>query len=95
VPCVGQKPTRRHNVHDALGNVTFAWVRDKITDGVDFEPKVLVSAPPGDPEWRYLDITPSMEYDTSKRFNLTASSSSVTRSKPTISGSRSSPFAAA
>jgi hypothetical protein len=53
------------------GNLTFDWVRDKITYEVDFEPKVLVSAPPGDPGWRNLDVTPSIEYDTTKRFDLT------------------------
>jgi hypothetical protein len=53
------------------GNLTFDWVRDQITYEVDFEPKVLVSAPPGDPGWRNLDITPSIEFDTSKRFDLT------------------------
>jgi hypothetical protein len=37
---------------------------------VDFEPKVLVSAPPGDPGWRNLDITPSIEYDR-KRIDFT------------------------
>ena len=52
------------------GNVTLDWVRDQITYEVDFEPKVLVSAPPGDPGWRNLDITPSIEYDR-KRIDFT------------------------
>ena len=52
------------------GNLTFDWVRDNITFEVDFEPKVLVSAPPGEPGWRNLDITPSIEYDR-KRIDFT------------------------
>jgi hypothetical protein len=53
------------------GNMTFDWVKDKIVYEVDFEPKVLVSAPEGEPGWRNLDITASIEYDTAKRFDLT------------------------
>jgi len=53
------------------GNMTFDWVRDKITYEVDFEPKILLAAPEGEPGWRNLDITPSIEYDTVKRFDLT------------------------
>jgi hypothetical protein len=52
-------------------NVTFDRVRGPLTYEVDFEPKTLVSAPPGDPGWRNLDITPSIEYDTTKRLDLT------------------------
>jgi hypothetical protein len=53
-------------------NLTFDWVREKVTYEVDFEPKVLLSAPVGQPEWRNLDVTPSIEYAARKRFDLTA-----------------------
>jgi len=52
-------------------NVTFDWVKGPLTYEVDFEPKVLVSAPPDDPGWRNLDITPSIEYDTTRRMDFT------------------------
>jgi hypothetical protein len=44
------------------GNVTLNWLKGQSTTlELDFEPKVLVSAPPGDPGWRSLDVTPSIE----------------------------------
>jgi hypothetical protein len=52
-------------------NVTLDRVREKLTYEVDFEPKILLSAPEGEPGWRNLDITPSIEYAARKRFDLT------------------------
>jgi hypothetical protein len=52
-------------------NITFDWVRERVTYEVDFEPKILLSAPPGAPGWRNLDITPSIEYAARKRIDLT------------------------
>jgi hypothetical protein len=44
-------------------NFTFDWIKShRITIGVDAEPKVLVSAPAGDPGWGTIDVTPSLEY---------------------------------
>jgi hypothetical protein len=45
------------------GNVTLDWMRsERLTYEVDFEPKVLLKAQPGDPSWRNLDVTPNVEY---------------------------------
>lgn len=45
------------------GNVTLDWLKGPSTTlEVDFEPKVLLRAPPGQPDWRNLDITPSIEH---------------------------------
>jgi len=45
------------------GNLTIDWVRSpRLTYGLDVEPKVLIAAPEGDPAWRNLDLTPSVEY---------------------------------
>jgi hypothetical protein len=45
------------------GNVTLNWVKsDRLVYELDFEPKVLLAAPEGDPSWRNLDITPNVEY---------------------------------
>jgi hypothetical protein len=45
------------------GNLTFNWVRsDRMVYELDFEPKGLLSAPDGDPDWRNLDVTPNVEY---------------------------------
>jgi hypothetical protein len=45
------------------GNLTFDWVRsDRLVYELDFEPKALLSAPEGEPDWRNLDVTPNVEY---------------------------------
>jgi hypothetical protein len=45
------------------GNVTLDWVKsDRLVYELDFEPKVLLKAPEGDPGWRNLDLTPNVEY---------------------------------
>jgi hypothetical protein len=45
------------------GNVTIDWMQSaRLTYELDFEPKVLLKAPEGDPAWRNLDVTPNVEY---------------------------------
>jgi len=45
------------------GNVTLDWVKsDRLVYELDFEPKVLLAAPEGEPGWRNLDLTPNVEY---------------------------------
>ena len=54
------------------GNVTFDWIKtDRTTLALNLEPKVLVSAPPGDPGWWSLDVTPSVEYTVRNWLDLT------------------------
>jgi Protein of unknown function (DUF2490) len=55
------------------GNVTLDWVTsDRLTYEVDFEPKVLVDAPEGEPGWRNLDVTPNVEYAAKSWLDLVA-----------------------
>ena len=58
-------PARAHaqtNVQ-LWGNITLNWVKSEhLTYELDLEPKVLLSAPEGDPDWRNLDVTPNVEY---------------------------------
>jgi hypothetical protein len=55
------------------GTVTFNWVRSaRLTYELDFEPKVLVSAPEGEPAWRNLDVTPNVEYAAKTWLDLVA-----------------------
>ena len=45
------------------GNVALDWVKsDRLVYELDFEPKVLLAAPEGEPGWRNLDLTPNVEY---------------------------------
>jgi hypothetical protein len=45
------------------GNLTFDWVKsDRLVYELDFEPKALLTAPEGEPDWRNLDVTPNVEY---------------------------------
>ena len=45
------------------GTVTFNWIRsDRLTYELELEPKVLVAAPEGEPDWASFDITPNVEY---------------------------------
>jgi hypothetical protein len=45
------------------GNVTLDWVRsERLVYELDFEPKVLLDGPEGEPAWRNLDVTPNVEY---------------------------------
>ena len=52
-------------------NFTFDWIKShRVTSGVNAEPKVLVSAPAGDPGWATLDVTPSLEYSRGQWFDM-------------------------
>lgn len=54
------------------GNVTFDWLRgDRLTYSFDLEPKTLVVVPAGSPDWRNLDLTPSVEYAAKNWLDLT------------------------
>jgi hypothetical protein len=45
------------------GNLTLDWVKsDRLAYELDFEPKALISAPDGQPDWRNFDVTPNVEY---------------------------------
>jgi hypothetical protein len=53
------------------GNVTLDWIKsDRLTYEVDFEPKVLLAAPEGEPAWRNLDLTPNVEYSWKRWLDL-------------------------
>jgi hypothetical protein len=52
-------------------NITLDWVkRSGVTYEIDFEPKALLSAPPEEPEWSNLDITPSVEHPVTNTLDL-------------------------
>jgi hypothetical protein len=45
------------------GDLSIEWVKPSgVTWGLAVEPKVLLSAPPGEPGWWTVDVTPSLEY---------------------------------
>jgi hypothetical protein len=55
----------------AWANITFDWVtRSGVTYEIDFEPKVLLSAPPEEPGWRNLDVTSSVERPVTNTLDL-------------------------
>jgi hypothetical protein len=55
------------------GNLTFNWVKsDRLVYELDFEPKGLLDAPEGDPDWRNLDVTPNVEYSPKGWLDLVA-----------------------
>jgi hypothetical protein len=44
-------------------DVTLEWIRSAhLTYAVDFQPKVLLSRPEGDPGWYTVDVTPKADY---------------------------------
>jgi Protein of unknown function (DUF2490) len=48
-------------------NLTLDWHKSpRATYSLDFEPKVLISAPTGQPGWASLDLTPSAEFVATK-----------------------------
>jgi hypothetical protein len=60
---LGCGPAAAQSNFQLWGNVTFGWVKsERLAYELDFEPKVLVSAPAGDPAWRNLDVTPNVEF---------------------------------
>jgi hypothetical protein len=55
------------------GNLTFDWVKsDRLVYGLDFEPKVVLDRPEGEPGWRNLDVTPNVELSPRSWFDLVA-----------------------
>jgi hypothetical protein len=51
--------------------VTLDWIKNnRLTFGVDTEPKVLVSKPADDPGWATLDVTPSIVYTANEWFDV-------------------------
>jgi hypothetical protein len=48
-------------------NMTLDWrASPRVTYSLDIEPKVLISAPPGQPGWASLDLTPSADFVATK-----------------------------
>jgi Protein of unknown function (DUF2490) len=55
------------------GNLTFNWVKsERLVYELDFEPKALLAAPEGEPDWRNLDVTPNVEYSLRPWLDLVA-----------------------
>jgi hypothetical protein len=55
------------------GNLTFNWMKSEhLVYELDFEPKVLLAAPEGEPDWRNLDVTPNGEYSLRPWLDLVA-----------------------
>ena len=53
------------------GNFTVNWVKsESLTYELDLEPKVLASAPMGDPGWWNVDVTPNVEYSANHWLDL-------------------------
>jgi hypothetical protein len=45
------------------GNITLDWMKsERLVYELDFEPKVLLERPEGEPGWHNLDVTPNVEY---------------------------------
>lgn len=45
------------------GTFTLDWVKsDRLTYELEVEPKILLSAPEGEPSWASFDVTPNLEY---------------------------------
>jgi hypothetical protein len=58
-PCEGRAQTSTQ----LWTNVAFDWAGSRhVTVGVNAEPKVLLSAPSGEPDWTTFDVTSSFEY---------------------------------
>jgi hypothetical protein len=52
-------------------NFTFDWVKPSgVTYEIDFEPKALLAPSPEEPDWRNLDITPSIERPVTDMFDV-------------------------
>jgi hypothetical protein len=53
------------------GHLTLDWIRSHhVTYQIDVEPKVLLSAPEGDPGWASLEVTPHVEYGRGPWFDV-------------------------
>jgi Protein of unknown function (DUF2490) len=60
---LGACPARAQTNAQIWGNITVNWVQgEHLTYELDLEPKVLVSAPEGEPEWWNVDVTPNLEF---------------------------------
>jgi hypothetical protein len=65
------------------GNVTLNWVTsERLVYELDFEPKVLLDAPEGEPDWRNLDVTPNVEYSPTGWIDIVADTT-IGRTKQT------------
>jgi hypothetical protein len=62
---------QRDTTTQLWANVTLDWhTSPRVTYSLDFEPKVLVAAPPDQPAWASLDLTPSAEFAVTKWADL-------------------------
>jgi len=54
-------------------NVTLDWhISPRVSSSLDFEPKILISGPPGQPGWSSLDLTPSVDFVATKWADVVA-----------------------
>ena len=59
----GPRPAAAQANLQLWGNLVFDWVNsNRLAYEIDLEPKTLLSAPAGDPDWRNLDVTPNVEF---------------------------------
>lgn len=69
VPCASLAQSRTQ----LWSEVRLDWIKSRqFIFAVDFQPKVLVSAPAGDPGWTTLDVTPSVDYSRGKWLDVVA-----------------------
>ena len=69
---VGSHTAAAQRPFQLQGNVTFDWLNgDRLTYSFDLEPKALIVVPPDSPDWRNLDLTPSVEYAAKNWLDLT------------------------
>jgi len=55
------------------GNIMLDWVKsERLAYELDFEPKVLIAAPEGEPDWRNIDVTPNVEFSPRGWYDLVA-----------------------
>jgi hypothetical protein len=81
---LGAWPARAQTNGQIWGNITVKWVQgEHLTHELDVEPKVLVSAPEGEPERRNVDVTPNLEIATASWLDLITEIGTATRVRPT------------
>ncbi len=67
LPCIALAQTDAQ----LWGEIILNWVKsDRLTYELSIEPKVLVAAPAGDPDWATLDATPTVEYGLKRWLDL-------------------------
>ncbi len=55
------------------GNLTLDWVKsERLVYEIDLEPKGLLAAPAGEPDWRNIDLTTNVEYSPKGWLDLVA-----------------------